>query len=187
MGVILSILRIFLNYLTRDDKIKICFLGPTGSGKTSLMFYNNCKDTVITIPTNGYNSDLYNYKKKEFLFWDIEGSQVRNWPGFVEAADFLFFVIDSSDINSILSGKELLYQIYFGKRFRMFLENLKEKEKETNNSYFFQEEEEDKISYNGDDYMNLIEDPSDYESVLISRKLDVDETGTDKTSNFDVN
>jgi len=185
MGVILSILRIFLNYLTRDDKIKICFLGPSGSGKTSLMFYNNCKDTVITIPTKGYICDIYNYKKKEFLFWDIGVSQVRNWPELIEAADFLFFVIDSSDINSIISGKELLYQIYFGKRFRMFLEDFKEKQK--NNSYFFQDEVEDKISYNSDDYMKLIEDPSDFESVLISRKLDSDETGTEKTSNFDVN
>lgn len=186
MGIILSILKIILNYLVKDDKVKICFLGPAGSGKTSLMFYHNCRDKVLTIPTNGYNSDSYKFKKKDFILWDVGAPQVRNWPAFVEAADFLFFVIDSSDINSILTGKELLYQIYFGKRFRMFLEDFKEREIQRNNNYFFKEEDEDEVSYNGDDYLNLLEDPSDYENVLKRQKLDSDGTETDKTSNLDV-
>lgn len=186
MGVIFSILKVFLNYFARDDKIKICFLGPAGSGKTSLMYYYNCRDKVLTIPTNGYNTDVYKFKKKEFVFWDVGAPQIRNWPGFVEAADFLFFVIDCSDINSILSAKELLHQIYFGKRFRMFLEDLKEREIQRNDNYFFQEDEEDKNSYNGEDYLNLIEDPSDYDFIFKSRKLDSEDTETDKTSNLEL-
>jgi len=186
MGIILSILKIFFNYMARDDRIKICFLGPENSGKTTLMFYYSCRDKVLTIPTNGYNSDIYNFKKKEFVLWDVGATQVRNWPGFIEGADFIFFVVDSSDINNILSGKELLYQIYYGRRFRMFLEDFKEREMQKNNNYFFEEEEEqEKVSDNGEDYLNLIENPSDYERVLKNKKNESD-TETDKVSNFDV-
>jgi len=185
MGIIFSLIKSIFDYITRDERIKICFLGPAGSGKTTLMYFYSCRDKVLTLPTNGYNSDIYKFKKKEFLFWDVGAPQVKHWPIFIEAADFLFFVIDSSDINSIDSGRELLYQIYFGKRFRIFLENFKEKELEKkNNNYFFQEEEEEKESLNGEDYINLIEDASDYD--FKNFKNDSDATESDKTSVFDV-
>jgi GTPase SAR1 family protein len=186
MGIILSLFKLIIEYMTRDDKTKICILGPAGAGKTTFLFYHNYKEKVFTIPTNGYNSEIYKFKKKDFILWDVGASHVRNWPGFIEAADFIFFVIDSSDVQSIHSGRELLYQIYFGKRFRTFVEQFKEKEIERKKLYFYEEEEEDIISYNGDDYLNLIEEESDYEMTLRNTKIDSDGTETDKTSNFEL-
>jgi len=176
----------FINYLTKDEKVKICFLGPAQSGKTSLMFYYNCRMKVMTKPTFGYNIDLYKYKKKTFLFWDIGTPLVRNWPGYIEAADFIFFVLDSSDINSILNAKQVLYQIYFGKRFRCYLEDLKQREiqRAAQDDFIFGEEEEENVSNCEEFYLNLLEDSSDYDSGLKTPRLDSDDTATDKTSNL---
>lgn len=187
MGIIFSIFKIILGFIFKDERIKICFLGPEQSGKTSLMFYYNNKEKVFTIPTRGYNSDIYKFKNKEFIFWDVGASYIKAWPGFIEGADFLFFVIDSSCINSINSARELLYQIYFGKRFRNFLENYKEKEKIANSRYFFEDEEDDRSSLNSENYVNLIKEESDYERVLKDKKMfESDGTETDKGCQIDV-
>ena len=135
------------------------------------MYYYNVKEKVMTIPTIGYNSDLFKYKKKDFIFWDVGATHFRNWPGFVEGANFIFFVLDSSDIHSIKAGKDLLYQIYFGKRFRNFVKMYKLKEKnKTSYELDDEEEEEDTSALDGRDYLNILEEESDYEMIENNKK-----------------
>lgn len=125
MGIIKSTCRyIFSKYFSRD-LTRICILGPLESGKTSLLFYFSNNQLVKTIQTIGFNAEEVYYKNKNLLIFDIGDSMFNKWGDFILESEYIFFVIDISSKLSIQNSKDLLYQIYFGGRFRHLIKEEK--------------------------------------------------------------
>ena len=64
-------------------------LGLDGAGKTTLLYNLKLGDVVRTIPTIGFNVERVNYKRCEFLLWDIGGqTRMRNlWHHYLTNTD----------------------------------------------------------------------------------------------------
>ncbi|KAM9259548.1 ADP-ribosylation factor-like protein 14 [Morus bassanus] len=88
---------------TKHSKAKqanILMLGLDSAGKSTLLYKFKYNDVFLTIPTIGFNVDMIETGKDFTLtFWDVGGQQKMRqvWCNFLENADGLLYVVDSSD------------------------------------------------------------------------------------------
>ena len=88
-------------------------LGLDGAGKTTLLYNLKLGDVVRTIPTIGFNVERVNYKRCEFLLWDIGGqTRMRNlWHHYLTNTDVLVYVVDSADHDRLKESGEVFHQL----------------------------------------------------------------------------
>ncbi|NXE52441.1 ARL14 protein, partial [Casuarius casuarius] len=97
---------------TKDSKVKqgnILMLGLDSAGKSTLLYKLKYNDVFLTIPTIGFNVDMIETEKDFALtFWDVGGQQEmrRLWCNFLENADGLLYVVDSSDKQRLEESKK---------------------------------------------------------------------------------
>ncbi|XP_025961511.1 ADP-ribosylation factor-like protein 14 [Dromaius novaehollandiae] len=97
---------------TKDSKVKqgnILMLGLDSAGKSTLLYKLKYNDVFLTIPTIGFNVDMIETEKDFSLtFWDVGGQQEmrRLWCNFLENADGLLYVVDSSDKQRLEESKK---------------------------------------------------------------------------------
>ncbi|NXO82826.1 ARL14 protein, partial [Sitta europaea] len=78
----------------------ILMLGLDSAGKSTLLYKLRYKDAFLTMPTIGFNVDMIDAGKDFTLtFWDVGGQKKMRelWSNFLEGADGLMYVVDSSD------------------------------------------------------------------------------------------
>jgi ADP-ribosylation factor 1/2 len=82
---------------------RILMIGLDSAGKTTILYKLKLGEIVTTIPTIGFNVETVQYKKIEFVIWDIGGQEkIRPlWRHYYQNTNGLIFVIDSNDKDRI--------------------------------------------------------------------------------------
>mmetsp|Transcript_10209 Transcript_10209/g.13397 ORF Transcript_10209/g.13397 Transcript_10209/m.13397 type:complete len:186 (+) Transcript_10209:72-629(+) len=82
---------------------RILMLGLDAAGKTTILYKLNLGETIHTIPTIGFNVEKVQYKRLEFVVWDVGGQdKIRPlWRHYFSNTDALIYVVDSSDRDRI--------------------------------------------------------------------------------------
>ncbi|XP_053930337.1 ADP-ribosylation factor-like protein 14 [Cuculus canorus] len=97
---------------TKHSKVKqanILMLGLDSAGKSTLLYKFKCNEVFLTTPTIGFNVDMIETRKDfTMTFWDIGGQQKMRqaWCNFLENADGLLYVVDSSDKQRLEESKK---------------------------------------------------------------------------------
>jgi len=98
----------FWKRLAKSPKpLRILMVGLDNAGKTTILYKLKVGETVMTIPTIGFNVESIQYKNLKFTIWDVGGQQsIRQlWKHYYANTDGIIFVIDSNDTNR-LKGNE---------------------------------------------------------------------------------
>ncbi|CAO2645109.1 ADP-ribosylation factor-like protein 5C [Lemmus lemmus] len=68
---------------------------------------------VHTCSTTGYNLEETVLQKTHFLLWNLRGQDTlrASWDTYYSSAEFIIFVIDSTDRNRLLTTPEELYKM----------------------------------------------------------------------------
>ena len=92
-----------------DKKINIAMCGLDNAGKTSILGYLKKGEFHETIATMGVNYEKLKLGKLDLSVMDLGGQEVFRhfWPTYIERADILVFVVDSSDIQRISLAKDV--------------------------------------------------------------------------------
>lgn len=82
---------------------RILMIGLDAAGKTTILYKLKLGEIVTTIPTIGFNIETVQYKKIDFVIWDIGGQEkIRPlWRHYYQNTDGLIFVVDSNDRERI--------------------------------------------------------------------------------------
>ncbi|NWH66540.1 ARL14 protein, partial [Geococcyx californianus] len=97
---------------TKHSKVKqanIVMLGLDSAGKSTLLYKFKCNEVFLTTPTIGFNVDMIETRKDFTLtFWDVGGQQKMRqvWCNFLENANSLLYVVDSSDKRRLEESKK---------------------------------------------------------------------------------
>lgn len=97
---------------TKHPKVKqatVLMLGLDSAGKSTLLYKFKYDDVFLTIPTIGFNVDMIETGKDFTLtIWDVGGQQKMRqvWCNFLENADGLLYVVDSSDKQRLEESKK---------------------------------------------------------------------------------
>ncbi|XP_030350774.1 ADP-ribosylation factor-like protein 14 [Strigops habroptila] len=97
---------------TKHSTVKqanILMLGLDSAGKSKLLYKLKSNDVFLTIPTIGFNVDMIETGKDFTLtFWDVGGQKKMRevWCNFLENADGLLYVVDSSDKQRLEESKK---------------------------------------------------------------------------------
>lgn len=110
MGVFLSTL---FDRLVGKKEMRILMVGLDGAGKTTVLYKLKLGDTVVTIPTIGFNVEAVEYKNITFTVWDVGGQEVIRplWRYYFQNSQAVIFVVDSNDRDRIDEAREELHRM----------------------------------------------------------------------------
>jgi len=108
--------RVIIEYFYPEKKKKVIFVGLDAAGKTTILYLLSQEFGLrepVTLPTIGFNIETFEIKDLAFTSWDIGGEdRIRPlWKYYLENADYLIFVIDSSDYERLNYAKDELFKI----------------------------------------------------------------------------
>jgi ADP-ribosylation factor protein 1 len=85
----------------------------SAAGKTTLLYKLKLGDTVVTIPTVGFNVEQVDYKNISFTMWDIGGQdKIRPlWRHYYHGTDAVIFVVDSNDVDRVETARDELHKL----------------------------------------------------------------------------
>ncbi|OXB69655.1 UNVERIFIED_CONTAM: hypothetical protein H355_012009 [Colinus virginianus] len=96
---------------TKHSRVKqanILMLGLDSAGKSTLLYKLKSDEAFLTIPTIGFNVDMIETGKGfTLIVWDVGGQQKmrQSWCNFLEDAEGLLYVVDSSDKQRLEESK----------------------------------------------------------------------------------
>eukprot|EP00933_Yihiella_yeosuensis_P012185 TRINITY_DN12035_c0_g1_i1.p1 TRINITY_DN12035_c0_g1~~TRINITY_DN12035_c0_g1_i1.p1 ORF type:complete len:187 (-),score=35.06 TRINITY_DN12035_c0_g1_i1:447-932(-) len=79
-------------------------VGLDAAGKTTILYKLKLGQVVTTIPTVGFNVEVFEYKNISFTVWDMGGQESvrRYWQTYYcHSTQGIIFVVDSSDHDRI--------------------------------------------------------------------------------------
>ena len=88
---------------SNNGDFRILMLGLDEGGKTTILYQLKIGEVVKTIPTIGFNAELFEYKGINLTLWDIGGTdKIRVlWKLYYKDTNVIIFVVDSNDKNRI--------------------------------------------------------------------------------------
>jgi len=124
-----------------NKKGNILMIGLDAAGKTTILNKLAHNVSQDTIPTIGFNKEMFTYKNIEFVCTDIGGQdRLRTvWRHFFQNTDAIIYVVDSADkarfneaqkeLNKVLSSdqlKDVPVLVYANKQDMAFAANVNE-------------------------------------------------------------
>ena len=96
-----------------DKKVSIAMCGLDNAGKTSILNFLKNGEPQETIATMGINYEKLKLGKLSLAIMDLGGQEVfrQFWPTYIDRADILIFVVDSSDIARLSLAYEVFKQV----------------------------------------------------------------------------
>ena len=106
MGILSKLFKKF------DKRVNIAMCGLDNAGKTSILNYLKNGEPSESLATMGVNYEKLKLGKLDLSIMDLGGQQVfrQFWPGYIERADILIFVLDSTDIQRLSLAREIFHQ-----------------------------------------------------------------------------
>ncbi|VEL36540.1 unnamed protein product [Protopolystoma xenopodis] len=115
MGNFLSQLQNLFSWLSQDQHIRIVLLGLDAAGKTTALYRLKLAETVVTIPTIGFNVEEVQVPRTGITFtvWDIGGQAKlrRLWRHYFRDTRGLIYVVDSADRQRMEEASEELWAV----------------------------------------------------------------------------
>lgn len=95
-----------------NRKVNIAMGGLDNAGKTSILSFLKKGEFCETIATMGVNHENFKLGKLSMSVMDLGGQEVFRhfWPAYIERADILVFVVDSSDITRLPLAKDIFHK-----------------------------------------------------------------------------
>jgi small GTP-binding protein len=95
-----------------EKKVSIAMCGLDNAGKTSILNYLKQGEFTDTIATMGVNHEKFKLEGLSMSVMDLGGQSAfrQFWSGFINRADMLIFVVDSTDFYRMNEAKEVFYQ-----------------------------------------------------------------------------
>lgn len=94
---------------------QIVMLGLDGSGKSTLLYKLKYNESVITVPTVGFNVEMLETEARGpgLTVWDVGGQQRMrpHWKHHYPGTEALVFVVDSWDRRRLDEAKKELHQV----------------------------------------------------------------------------
>jgi len=111
MGLLIS--KAFHNLGWGPTERRILLVGLDAAGKTTILFRLRLGETVVTIPTVGFNVEQVQYKNISFTMWDIGGQdKIRPlWRHYYENTDAVIFTVDSNDRERVDIARDELHKL----------------------------------------------------------------------------
>lgn len=96
-----------------DKNIKSLMLGLDNSGKSTILHLLAHKEIIKTIPTIGFNVEVFKHKNLNMTVWDVGGQNKirRLWHHYFRDTNVLIYVIDSNDPNRFDESKDELHYL----------------------------------------------------------------------------
>ncbi|EKE42452.1 hypothetical protein ENUP19_0051G0013 [Entamoeba nuttalli] len=85
-------------------------LGLDSAGKTTILYRIASGETIMTVPTIGFNLEELEYNQMKFKVWDLGGQENLRpyWRCYYSGTNAIIFVVDSCDRERIeVASKEL--------------------------------------------------------------------------------
>ncbi|KAM9733227.1 ADP-ribosylation factor-like protein 14 [Menidia menidia] len=94
---------------------QVLILGLDGSGKTTLLYKLKYNESVVTVPTVGFNVETLETDRRspELTVWDIGGQRKMrpNWRYHYSDTAGLVFVVDSQDEERLNEARKELHRV----------------------------------------------------------------------------
>eukprot|EP00662_Eupelagonemidae_sp_cell21_P044270 gene44270-1976_t len=93
-----SISRLFASWTSKRD-VRMLMVGLDAAGKTTILYKMKLGESVMTIPTIGFNVETVEYRNFKFTMWDVGGQdKIRKlWRHYFENTNGVIFVVDCND------------------------------------------------------------------------------------------
>ena len=95
---------------SNNPEYRLCILGTANAGKTTLLYRILKKENVFTLPTIGFNFEILKFNQFSLMTYDIGGQDKLRalWPFYARNADIVWYLIDSSDRDSLKESVEIM-------------------------------------------------------------------------------
>ena len=86
-------------------------VGVGAPGQTTMLFKQKLGETVMTLPTIGFNVDTVVHNNTSFAVWDVGGHDTTHlvWKHNLHNTHGLIFVVDSTDHERITEAHDKLH------------------------------------------------------------------------------
>ena len=114
MGTIYSLIKDALESFSKVHDAKVLMLGLDAAGKTTILYKLKLNETVVTVPTVGFNVETVQPTKNvSFTVWDVGGQKILRdlWKHYYQGCDGLLFIVDSADHERFSDAREELQSI----------------------------------------------------------------------------
>ena len=100
---------------------KVLLLGLDSAGKTTLLYKLKLKESIVTIPTIGFNIETLKFNNLKLTICDIGGQdKIRQlWSHYLLNTDYLIYMIDSADKQRFDEAKEELFKLCIHQNFQI--------------------------------------------------------------------
>lgn len=108
MGAIFT--KYFHWFWFNSKQYRIIMIGLDNAGKTQILYKLKLGESVVTVPTIGFNVETVSYKYVDLVVWDIGGQDRLRilWKHYTDGINGLIYVIDASDRERIGEAIECL-------------------------------------------------------------------------------
>lgn len=115
MGLLISRLySLYDNFSSGGRPSRILMLGLDAAGKTTLLYKLKLNETVVTIPTIGFNVETVSpCSGVTFTVWDVGGQDKLRplWKHYYQNTEGLIFIVDSADRDRLKDAQHELQNI----------------------------------------------------------------------------
>lgn len=111
MGLLFS--RILREIGLAKKAVRIIMVGLDAAGKTTVLYKMKLGESVVTVPTIGFNVETVEYKNIRFTMWDVGGQDKLRplWRHYYQNSDAIIYVIDSNDRQRIGLARDELHKM----------------------------------------------------------------------------
>lgn len=113
MGLLFSkLVQAFQNFGAKEARILM--LGLDAAGKTTILYKLKLNETVITIPTIGFNVETVSPTNNlTFTVWDVGGQdKIRPlWRHYFQGTEGLMYIVDSNDTSRMEESRSELQEV----------------------------------------------------------------------------
>lgn len=98
-----------------QKQAQVLMLGLDGSGKTTLLYKLKYNESVVTVPTVGFNVEMLETDRSSprLTVWDVGGQRKMrpHWRHHYADAAGVVFVVDSSDQKRLEEARKELHRV----------------------------------------------------------------------------
>ncbi|PRP86292.1 ADP-ribosylation factor [Planoprotostelium fungivorum] len=103
---------LFSLYFTKRD-YRLVVLGLDGAGKTTALYRLHIGESIVTVPTIGFNVETIEYRNIKLTMWDVGGQdRIRcMWHYYFQGVHGIVYVVDAADRERMYEARDELEKL----------------------------------------------------------------------------
>ncbi|KAH8399830.1 hypothetical protein KR215_003376 [Drosophila sulfurigaster] len=112
MGASMTLFNVFDRFAGMEDA-RLLMIGLDAAGKTTTLYQLKLGSSLTSIPTIGFNVEMFKHRRLRFTIWDIGGQKsVRSmWRYYYNDAAGIIFVVDATDTQRFPEAMSELHSV----------------------------------------------------------------------------